>query len=86
MNNAPKIPNIPSEDNASKQKRKRKITTIEITDKAKALVGKLQILEGQLNDVKENIPVAVNSPEEQMLVIKGSLEGTLRQQFYKRPI
>ena len=83
MNNAPKIPNIRSEDNASKQKRKQKITTIEITDKAKALMGKLQILEGQLNDVKENIPVAVSSPEEKMLVIKDSLEGTLRQQFYK---
>ena len=83
MNSASTFPNIPSENNASRQKRKRKITTLDITDKAKALMGKLQILESQLNDVKENIPVAVNSPEEKMLAIKSSLEGTLRQRFYK---
>jgi hypothetical protein len=83
LNNAPKVTDIPLEEKAIKRKRKQKITTSEITDKTKALMAKLQILEDQLNDVKENIPVAVNSLEEKLLVIKGSLEGALKQRFYK---
>jgi hypothetical protein len=85
LNNAPKVNDIPLEEKAIKRKRKQKITTSEIADKTKALMAKLQILEDQLNDVKENIPVAVNSLEEKMLVIKGSLEGALKQRFYKTP-
>ena len=83
MNNAPKVNDIPLEEKVIKRKRKQKITTSEISDKTRALTSKLQILEDQLNDVKENIPVAVNSLEEKLLVIKSSLEGNLKQRFYK---
>jgi len=65
---------------------KQTTTTPEITDKTKALMGKLQVFEGQLNNVKENIPVVVSSPEGKMLVIKDSLEDTLHKselRFYE---
>jgi hypothetical protein len=58
---------------------KQTTTTSEITDKAKALMGRLQVFEGQLNVVKANIPVVVSSPEGKMLVIKDSLEDTIRK-------
>ena len=54
-------------------------TIAEITEKAQALLGKLQVFEDQLNNVKENIPVIVSSPEGKMLVIKDSLEDMLRK-------
>jgi len=65
---------------------KQTATTQEITDKVKALIGRLQVLEGQLSNVKENIPVDVSSPEGKMLVIKDSLEDTLSKsasRFYE---
>jgi len=65
---------------------KQTATTSEITDKAKAIMDRLQVFEGQLNNVKENIPVDVSSPEGKMLVIKDSLEDTLRKseaRFYE---
>ena len=58
---------------------KQTATDPEITDKAKALMDRLKIFEGQLDNVKENIPVDVSSPEGKMLVIKDSLEDTLRK-------
>jgi len=58
---------------------KQTYTSAEITEKAQALMGRLQVFEGQLNNVKENIPVVVSSPEGKMLVIKDSLEDMLRK-------
>ncbi|MGD0406204.1 MAG: hypothetical protein ABSB10_06080 [Candidatus Bathyarchaeia archaeon] len=58
---------------------KQTYTSAEITEKAQALMGRLQVFEGQLNNVKENIPVVVSSPEGKMLVIKDSLEDLLRK-------
>jgi hypothetical protein len=51
----------------------------EITKKAQALKDKLGILEGQLDNVKENIPVVVSSPEGKMLIIKDSVDETLKK-------
>ena len=50
----------------------------EVTRKAQALKDKLRVLEGQLDNVKENIPVIVSSPEGKMLVIKDSIDETLK--------
>jgi hypothetical protein len=61
-------------------------TSPEVTEKTKALMSKLQILEDELKIVKENVSVDVSSPEGKMLVIKDSLEDTLRKSelgFYK---
>ena len=58
---------------------KQTATTSEITEKAQALMDRLKIFEDQINNVKENIPVDVSSPEGKMLVIKDSLEDTLEK-------
>jgi hypothetical protein len=58
---------------------KQTVTILEVTEKARALMGRLQVFEGQLNNVKENIPVVVSSPEGKMLVIRDSLEDLLRK-------
>lgn len=57
---------------------KKRASNQEITDKAQALLNKLLVFEGQLCNVKENIPVVVSLPEGKMLIIKDSLEDTLR--------
>ncbi|MGE5532942.1 MAG: hypothetical protein ACM3UN_01185, partial [Bacillota bacterium] len=57
---------------------KKQASNREIDDKAKALMNKVLTLEGQLNSVKANIPVTVSSPEGKLLIIKDSLEETLR--------
>jgi hypothetical protein len=58
---------------------KQTATDPEIVEKAKALMDRLKIFEGQLDNVKQNIPVDVSSPEGKMLVIKDSLEDTLKK-------
>ena len=58
---------------------KQTATDPEIVEKAKALMDRLKIFEGQLTNVKQNIPVDVSSPEGKMLVIKDSLEDTLKK-------
>ncbi len=58
---------------------KQTATDPEIVEKAKALLDRLKIFEGQLDNVKQNIPVDVSSPEGKMLVIKDSLEDTLKK-------
>ena len=58
---------------------KETTTTSDLTDRAQALMGRLQVFENQLNNVKENIPVNVTSPEGKMLVIKDSLDDTLKK-------
>jgi hypothetical protein len=58
---------------------KQTATDPEIVEKAKALMDRLKIFEGQLDNVKKNIPVDVSSPEGKMLVIKDSLEDTLKK-------
>jgi hypothetical protein len=58
---------------------KQTATDPEIVEKAQALMARLKIFEGQLDNVKENIPVDVSSPEGKMLVIKDSLEDTLKK-------
>ena len=42
-------------------------------------MDRLKVFERQINNVKENIPVNVSSPEGKMLIIKDSLEDTLRK-------
>jgi hypothetical protein len=51
----------------------------EVTRKAQALKDKLGIFEGQLENVKENIPVIVSSPEGKMLVMKDLIDETLKK-------
>jgi hypothetical protein len=51
----------------------------EVTKRAQALKDKLVIFEGQLDNVKANIPVVVSSPEGKMLVIKDSVDETLKK-------
>lgn len=58
---------------------KQTTTTFEITEKAQALMRRLQVFEDQLDNVKENIPVVVSSPEGKLLIIKDSLEDTLKK-------
>jgi hypothetical protein len=58
---------------------KQTTTTSEINKKAQALMSRLQVFEDQLNNVKENIPVVVTFPEGKMLIIKDSLEDTLKK-------
>src|SRR5208337_840349 len=65
---------------------KQTATDPEIVEKAQALMDRLKIFEGQLDNVKKNIPVNVSSPEGKMLVIKDSLEDTLEKEamhFYE---
>ena len=57
---------------------KKRATNREITDKARELMNKVLVFGGQLENVKANIPVIVSSPEGKMLIIKDSLEETLR--------
>ena len=57
---------------------KKRASNQEITDKAKALMDKVLVFEGQLENVKANIPVIVSAPEGKMFIIKDSLEETLR--------
>jgi len=51
----------------------------EVTKRAQELKDKLVIFEGQLDNVKENIPVVVSSPEGKMLIIKDSVDETLKK-------
>jgi hypothetical protein len=56
---------------------KQSTSLAEVTEKAQELKNKLGIFEGQLDNVKENIPVVVSSPEGKTLIIKDSVEDTL---------
>ena len=58
---------------------KQTATDPEIVEKAQALMDRLKLCEGHLDNVKANIPVDVSSPEGKMLVIKDSLEDTLKK-------
>jgi len=58
---------------------KETTTTSDITDRTQALMGRLQVFENQLNNVRENIPVTVTSPEGKLAVIQDSLEDTLKK-------
>ncbi|HLN89719.1 MAG TPA: hypothetical protein VK253_06600 [Candidatus Binatia bacterium] len=51
----------------------------EVTKRAQVLKDKLGIFEGQLTNIKENIPVIVSSPEGKMLIIKDSVDETLKK-------
>jgi len=51
----------------------------EVTKRAQELKDKLGFIEGQLDKVKENIPVIVSSPEGKMLVIKDSVDESLKK-------
>ena len=58
---------------------KQQTTNSEITAKAQALKDRLGVFEGQLDNVKENIPVVVSSPEGKALIIKDSLDEMLKK-------
>jgi hypothetical protein len=58
---------------------KQSASLSEIRDKAQALKDKLGVFEAQLDNVKENIPVVVSSPQGKALIIKDSLDETLRK-------
>ncbi|HEX7483453.1 MAG TPA: hypothetical protein VF350_08300, partial [Candidatus Bathyarchaeia archaeon] len=57
---------------------KNRASNREIQEKAQTLLNKILVFEGQLDNIKNNIPVVVTAPEGKMLVIKDSLEDTLR--------
>ncbi len=57
---------------------KNRASNREIIDKARALMNKVVVFEGQLENVKKNIPIIVSAPEGKMLIIKDVLEETLR--------
>ena len=57
---------------------KKRASNQEIAEKAKATIDNLGVFEEQLGKVKASIPVSVSLPEGKMLVIKDSLEDTLR--------
>ena len=58
---------------------KQATTNSEVTDKIRSIMSKLQVFEGQLINVKENIPVNVSSPEGKLLIFKDTLEDTLNK-------
>ena len=58
---------------------KQSASLSEIRDKAQALKDKLGVFEAQLDNVKENIPVVVTSPQGKALIIKDSLDETLKK-------
>jgi hypothetical protein len=58
---------------------KQTATSSDIAERTKALMDRVQIFQGQLNNVKENIPVAIASPEGKLLIVKDSLEDTLEK-------
>jgi hypothetical protein len=58
---------------------KQSATLSELRDKAQALKDRLGVFEGQLDNVKENIPVVVSSPEGKALIIKDSLDEMLKK-------
>jgi hypothetical protein len=58
---------------------KQTTSLTELKQKAEELKEKLGVFENQLNNVKENIPVIVSSPEGKALVIKDSVEDTLNK-------
>jgi hypothetical protein len=51
----------------------------ELKAKAESLKDKLGILQGQIDNVKENIPVIVTAPEGKSLIIKDSLDEMLKK-------
>jgi hypothetical protein len=57
---------------------KNRASNTEIKEKAQTLLNKILVFEGQLDNIKNSIPVVVTAPEGKMLVIKDSLEDTLR--------
>ncbi len=57
---------------------KNRASNKEIQEKAKVLLNKILIFEGQLDNIKNNLPVTITTPEGKMLLIKDSLEDTLR--------
>jgi hypothetical protein len=56
---------------------KNRASNKEIQEKARTLIKEILIFEGQLENIKSNIPVIVTAPEGKMLLIKDSLEDTL---------
>jgi hypothetical protein len=56
---------------------KNRASNKEIQEKARILLNKILVFEGQLENIKSNIPVIVTAPEGKMIVIKDSLEDTL---------
>jgi hypothetical protein len=58
---------------------KQTMSFSEVKKKAQANKDKLAVLEGQLYNVKENIPVNVSSPEGKMLVIRDSVDEILKK-------
>jgi len=57
----------------------RRATNKDINDKTQELLERLHLLEGQVNNVTENIPVNLSSPAGKVMVIKSSLEDTLEK-------
>ncbi len=58
---------------------KQTATTLEVKEKGQKLLGKLDVFEKQINQVKENTPVNVSSPEGKMLVLKDSIQDIIQK-------
>ncbi len=57
---------------------KNRSSNKEIQEKTKTLLNKILIFEGQLDNIQNNIPVTITTPQGKMLVLKDSLEDTLK--------
>ncbi len=57
---------------------KNRSSNKEIQEKTKILLNKILIFEGQLDNINNNIPVTITTPQGKMIVIKDSLEDTLK--------
>ncbi len=58
---------------------KQTTSTFEITEKAQALLGRIQVFENQLANIKADIPVNVSYLEGKLLIIKDSLKDSLKK-------
>ena len=58
---------------------KQTATNPEVREKAHQLLERLEFVEKQLNNVKENIPVNVSSPEGKMMVLKDSIQDIIQK-------
>jgi len=62
---------------------RRRATNQEITDKTQGLLNKVIAFEGQIGNVKDNIPVIVSSPLGKTLVLKDTLQEILKRASLK---
>ncbi|MDR1993199.1 MAG: hypothetical protein LBQ98_06880 [Nitrososphaerota archaeon] len=58
---------------------KQHVTNQEIATKAQTILDKVNLLQTQMTQIKQHIPVNIRSPEGKLLVLKDSLQETLKR-------